>query len=258
MKFLLEQPRVLSRRAPYDDESRRNNETTCSPEQSKGRHGNLFLGSTASMFLQQLPTEQGSPWKKIRQMLMWDNGCEVADPQEAREVSIPPEDRHITQVRPDTLKNMYVTRSLGRKYGPTPGCPGCASVGSSQQASHSDTCRDRIRAELEKSEEGREHPAREQARVDAKRKAQSTSPSHQRAMSEEWDRPPEKVLRRVDEEDVTWRQDVTATGGASSSSASGGPAMDIDSQPSRKRAADVHMEDLEGDEKMSRTQVDAK
>ena len=75
------------------------------------------------------------------------------DPPEAREVSMPP-DRLVIQVRSDTLKRMYVTRGLGKKYGPTPGCPGCATIGSHHQASHSDTCRDRMRAELEKSEEG--------------------------------------------------------------------------------------------------------
>ena len=47
---------------------------------------------------------------------------EGIDPPEAREVSIPP-DRLVTQVRSDTLKRMYVTRGLGKKYGPTPGCP---------------------------------------------------------------------------------------------------------------------------------------
>ena len=67
---------------------------------------------------------------------------------------------------------MYVTRGLGKKYGPTPGCPGCATVGSHHQASHSDACRDRMRAELEKSEEGREYLAREQARVDARKQEQ--------------------------------------------------------------------------------------
>ena len=30
----------------------------------------------------------------------------------------------------DTLKRMYFTRGLGRKYGPPPGCPGCATIGS--------------------------------------------------------------------------------------------------------------------------------
>ena len=54
----------------------------------------------------------------------------------------------------------------------------------------------------------------------------------------------------MDEEDVTMRQDVTTTGGASSSSASRGPAMDIESRPSRKRAADVQTEDLEDTEQM--------
>ena len=76
---------------------------------------------------------------------------EGVDPPEAREVSMP--DRLVTQIRSDTLKRMYITRSLGKKYGPTPCCPGCATVGSHHQASHSDTCRDRMRAELEKNKE---------------------------------------------------------------------------------------------------------
>ena len=125
---------------------------------------------------------------------------EGIDPPEAREVSMPP-DRLVTQVRSDALKRMYVTRGLGKKYGPTPGCPGCATIGSHHQASHSDTCRDRMRAELEKSEEGREYLTREQARVDARKQEQPSSSSHKRAVSEEWDRPPEKFWRI--EEDVT-------------------------------------------------------
>ena len=90
--------------------------------------------------------------------------------------------------------------------GPTPGCPGCATIGSHHQASHSDSCRDRMRAELEMSEEGKEYLARERARVDARNQEQPSSSSHKRAVSEEWDRPPEK-FRRMDEEDVTMRQE---------------------------------------------------
>ena len=52
------------------------------------------------------------------------------------------------------------------------------------------------------------------------------------------------------EEDVTMRQDITATNDASSSSANRGPAMDIESRPSRKRAADVQREDLEDNEQL--------
>ena len=113
------------------------------------------------------------------------------DPPDAREVSMPP-DRLVTQVRSHSLKRMYVTRGLGKKYGPIPGCPECATVGCHHQASHSVTCRDRMRAELEKSGEGREYLAREQARVDARKQAQSSTSSHKRSVSEEWDRPPEK------------------------------------------------------------------
>ena len=46
------------------------------------------------------------------------------------------------------------------------------------------------------------------------------------------------------------RKDITATSGASSSSASRGPAVDSESRPSRKRAADVQTADLEGNEQL--------
>ena len=160
-----------------------------------------------------------------------------------------PPDRLVTQKRSDTLKRMYVTRGLGKKCGPTPGFPGCATIGSHHQASHSDTCRDRMRAELEKSAEGRDYLAREQALVDARKQEQPYSSSHKRAVSEEWDRPPEKFWR-MGEQDVTMRQDITATSGASSSSASRGPAMDTESRPSRKRAADVQTGDLEDNQQL--------
>ena len=173
---------------------------------------------------------------------------EGIEPPEAREVSMPP-DRFVTQVRSDTLKRMYVTRGLGKKYGPTLGCAGCATIGSRHQASHSDTCRDRMRAELERSEEGREYLARKQARVDARKQEQPSSSSHKRAVSEEWCRPPD-TFWRMGEEEVTMRQDITATSGVSSSSESRGPAMDTESRPSRKRAADVQTEDFEDHEQL--------
>ena len=152
MTFSSEQPEELSRRAHCDDELKKNNGTLNSPSLSKENLDNLFRGPTATTFLQQFRAEQECAWK-------WDNTDEGIDPPEARKVSMPP-DRLDTQVRSDTLKRMYVTRGLGKKYGPTPGCPGCATIGSHHQASHSDTCRDRMRAEVEKSEEGREYLAK--------------------------------------------------------------------------------------------------
>ena len=70
--------------------------------------------------------------------------------------------------------------------------------------------------------------------------------SHKRAVSEEWDRPPKKVFQRMDEEDVTMRQDITTTSGASSSSARRGPAMDIESRP----PGNVQTEDSEDNEQL--------
>ena len=109
--------------------------------------------------------EEDQPDARLAQL---DKGI---DPLEAQEVLIPT-DRLATQVRSDTLKRKYVPRGLGRKYGPTPGCPGCATIGSHHQASHSDTCRNRMCAELEKSEEGRE-----QTREDARKQEQPSSSS---------------------------------------------------------------------------------
>ena len=106
-----------------------------------------------------------------------------------------------------------------------------------------------MRAELEKCDEGREYLAKEQARVNARKQEQPSSSSHKRTVSEEWDHPPENFWR-TGEADVTMRQDITATSGASSSSASREPAMDMQSQPSRKRAADVQTKDLEDNEQL--------
>ena len=84
-----------------------------SPSSSKGSLDNLFLGSTATTFLQQFRTEQECAWKKIRRMLVWDNRIKGIDPPEAREVY-----RLVTRVRSDTLKRMYVARAVGKKHGP--------------------------------------------------------------------------------------------------------------------------------------------
>ena len=256
MKFSSEQPEELSRRAQCDDESRRNNGTTSSPGKSKESHGNLFLGSTAIMFLQQYPTEQGCTWKKIRQRLVWDNGTKVLmhrKHEKFRRHQTDSSPRYIqTRSRECTSREVWagsMVRGLDTQD--------TLRLAVTTKPVNRNTCGDRMRAELENSEEGREHLAREQARVDAKRQTQAPASSHKRPMSEEWDRLPGKALRRVDGEDATMRHDITATSGVSSSSASGGPALDIDSQPSRKRAADVQTEDLEDGEQTALTEVDA-
>ena len=72
-EILLEQPEELSRRAHCDDELKKNNGTLNSPSPSKENLDNLFLGSTATTFLQQFQTEQEYAWKKISRMLVWHN-----------------------------------------------------------------------------------------------------------------------------------------------------------------------------------------
>ena len=212
MKFSLEQPEELSRRAHCDDELKKNNGTMNSPRPSKENLDKPVPGINSDHVPAAISDRAGVRLEEDQADARLGQQDQCIDPPEAREVSMPP-DRLVTQVRSDTLNRMYVTSQDVPRFG------------SHHLASHSDTCRDRMRAELEKSEEGREFLAREQARVDARKQEQSSSSSHKRAVSQEWDGPPEKFWR-MGKEDVTMRQDITATSGASSSSASRGPAMD--------------------------------
>ena len=170
MKFLSEQPEELSRRAHYEDEWKKNNGNMNSPDPPKENRDNLFLGSTATTFLQQFLTGQECP-------------CTV---QMSRMC-------HDWQSSP--------SQSLGHTQ---------------EQDAQKEEKRRRKRVLLPENKHV----------WDARKQEQSSSSSHKRAVSEEWDRPPEKFWR-MDEWDVTLRQDVTATRGASSSSASRGPPMDV-------------------------------
>ena len=192
MKLPSEQPEQLSRRAHCEDELKKNNGTMNSSRPSKGNRDNLFLGVNSDHVPAAFCDRAGVRLEEDQAEIRLGQQDGVTDPPKTREVSMLP-DRFVTQVRSDTLKRMYVTRSLGKKYGPTPGCPGCATIGSHRRASHSDTRRDRMRA-LEKSEGGREFLARQQARVDARTQEQSSSSSHKRAVSGEWDRPPKNFV----------------------------------------------------------------
>ena len=199
MKFLSERLEELSRRAHCENEWKKNSGTMNSPSPSKENLDNPFLGSTATTFLQQFRTDQECTWKKIRQLFVRDNWTKVLIHLKHEKISIPP-DRLVDQVRSGTLKRMCIAKGLGKKYGLTSGCPGCATSGSHHQASHSDTCRDRMRAELEKSEDGREYLAREPARVDARKQKPPSSSSHKRFCVTGRQSPPEKLWRMGEED----------------------------------------------------------
>ena len=84
-----------------------------SPGPSKENHDNLFLGSTATTFLQQLSDRAGVHLEEDQADARLGQQDEGIDPPEAREVPMPP-DRLVSQVRSDALKRMYVTRGLGK------------------------------------------------------------------------------------------------------------------------------------------------
>ena len=102
MKFWSEQTEEFSRRAQYRrvEEEQRDSEIAIEGEP-------LFLGSTATTFLQQFLTEQECLWKNIRQMLVWDKRTKVRFHRKHDKFRC-----HQT----DTLKRMYVTRGFGKKY----------------------------------------------------------------------------------------------------------------------------------------------
>eukprot|EP00973_Karenia_brevis_P032016 4418358-Karenia_brevis.AAC.1 len=61
-----------------------------------------------------------------------------------------------SQDRPFTSRDVYFRKTDFREYGYLPGCPGCdaARLGGPAR-NHSQACRDRIKKELEKTEEGK-------------------------------------------------------------------------------------------------------
>ena len=127
MKFLSEQPEELSRRAHYEDEWKKNNGTMNFARSIKGEPRQLVPGINIDHVPAAISDRAGVHLEEDQadaRLGQLDIGI---DPPEAREVSIPP-DRLATQVRSETLKRMYVTGGLGRTYGPTRGCAGCATI----------------------------------------------------------------------------------------------------------------------------------
>ena len=76
--------------------------------------------------------------------------------------------REETQVRAEpTERRMYITRAAIQKYGETKGCPACNAIRAERSLvgiSHNEECRNRIRKEMEKDEEGKRRLAREDER----------------------------------------------------------------------------------------------
>ena len=87
-------------------------------------------------------------------------------PQEAE---IDPEEVVVveeTTVAPEEpMREMYVSKKLIDKHGYTEGCPGCKNLREGKRSvTHSNKCRDRIRAEMAKEEVGKEALEKEEAR----------------------------------------------------------------------------------------------
>lgn len=61
---------------------------------------------------------------------------------------------------------MYVTSGMIQTYGKTDGCPGCRAIGTGRTTTHSEICRNRLKGEFSRSEEGRAVLEKNQERVD--------------------------------------------------------------------------------------------
>ena len=108
MNFLSEQ-QELSRRAHYEDELRKNNGTMNSPDPSKGNLDSLFLGSTATTFLQQFRTEAEVHLEEDQADARLGQQDQSIDPPGAREVF----DATRQTCYPSTFR--YVEENVGKE-----------------------------------------------------------------------------------------------------------------------------------------------
>ena len=81
----------------------------------KGEPRQLVLGINSDLFLAAVADRAGVRLEEDQADARLGQQDQGIDPPEAREVSMPP-DRLVTQIRSDTLKRMYVTIGLGKKY----------------------------------------------------------------------------------------------------------------------------------------------
>ena len=186
------------------------------------------------MFLQQYPTEQGCTWKKIRQRLVWNNGTKVLMHRKHEKFR-----RHQTDSSPRYIQ----TRS--RECTSREVWAGSMVRGLDTQAA--------LRLAVTTKPVTRTHKVTGCAQNwRTVKKEESISPGSRHVWMQS-----DRRKRLPQASNVGGVGSPPAASGASSSSASGYPAMDIDSQPSRKRAADLQTEDLEDGEQTALTEVDA-
>ena len=78
-----------------------------------------------------------------------------------------PVPQEVNAPRPEpAVRRMYVRKREIERYGETQGCPGCAAIKKGKVATHSDTCRDRVKTAMLEDEEGRKRLKEELIRMD--------------------------------------------------------------------------------------------
>lgn len=151
-----------------------------------------------------------------------------------------------------------MTVGMIKMHGKTEGCPGCNAIGTGRVTAHSETCRQRLRQELSKSDQGRYQLVRDRLRVDAQM---------QQAIEHEARQDPEIndgiQKRKAEVENIRKRHRSTAASSSSpaaqelrdegqhevpgaSSSSSGSRAAEAEQhRRGQKRIPDVHVRDLQ-------------
>ena len=83
---------------------------------------------------------------------------------------VPPEvpvASEVNRPRPEpAARRMYVRKREIEKYGPTPGCQGCRAIARGTSATHTETCRDRMKKLMTEDEEGRKRLKQDLERMD--------------------------------------------------------------------------------------------
>lgn len=129
---------------------------------------------------------------------------------------------------------MYVTGAMIQKHGKTEGCPGCRVIGTGRIATHSATCRSRLREELGRTEDGQNILDKDSARVDKKMEA---------AIRQEIDQDPtlkKEVQQHAEEvEQIRKRHRSTPDMTQSGSSGSSGSGLPPEGRPSHQTSQPV-------------------
>jgi len=135
---------------------------------------------------------QGVPWEPVPGSESSEVRSRVRLPETPNEFIEPARTREVESVP----RRHWITREDVREFGMTPGCPGCRNANAGGRAvKHTETCRERMRRELEQREDPRLHREAERVLRRHEREAEVIEPE----IVEQMEDLPEEVNEEMEE-----------------------------------------------------------